>query len=537
MFQKLKLLMLSCLCAAPCFGLNSDTLSLEEKVGQLLMVHFQGEVANEDARVLIQDIKAGSIIYYNWSNGLTSPEQVKTLSEGLQKLAKANQTPIPLLIAADQEGGLVSRLTQGFTVFPGNKALGMTGEPTLAEEAAFLMGQELQAVGVNMNLGPVVDVNINLKNPVIGIRSFGDDSEVVATFGKKALSGYTRAGIITTLKHFPGHGDTEVDSHKALPIVSKELGELKKIELFPFAELAPFAPAIMTAHIVVPALDPDHCSTLSKKTLSYLRNEMGFQGVIISDSLIMEGVLKKCQTVDEAAVQALDAGCDILILGGRLLVGTHENFELSLDDMKRIHGSILQAVKSGRLSQERINQAVERVLKLKNRIFNPAAFNISSINAKASQVLAHKIAKCALQSTHTSQSAQSSFYGKVALFAPTLVRESIAQTSILKRKEPVATAFYGLAPTEQEIESAKQVAKTADVLIVCSCNAWKNASQASLIHSLLETGKPVIVVVARDSLDAGLFPKAHLLLETFSPTAPSFQAAWDRLEQVIAYDD
>ncbi|MFS8563270.1 MAG: hypothetical protein LVR00_02640 [Rhabdochlamydiaceae bacterium] len=122
----------------------------------------------------------------------------------------------------------------------------------------------------------------------------------------------------------------------------------------------------MTAHIVVPALDPEHCSTLSKKTLSYLRNEMGFRGVIISDSLVMEGVLKKCHTVDEAAVQALEAGCDILILGGKLLVGTHKNFELSVNDMKRIHGSIVQAVKSGRLSEEFINQAVERVLKLKN---------------------------------------------------------------------------------------------------------------------------------------------------------------------------
>ncbi|MFS8563271.1 MAG: hypothetical protein LVR00_02645 [Rhabdochlamydiaceae bacterium] len=232
MFQKLKFLVLLCLCAAPCFGLNSDTLSLEEKVGQLLMVHFQGEVANEDARVLIQDMKAGSIIYYNWSNGLTSPEQVKTLSEGLQKLAKANQTPIPLLIATDQEGGRVCRLTQGFTVFPGNKALAMTGDPTLAEEAAFVMGRELKAVGVNMNLAPVIDVNINPQNPVIGTRSFGDDPKIVAAFGKKALSGYRRAGIIATLKHFPGHGDTAIDSHEALPVVTKEIGELKRWSFF-----------------------------------------------------------------------------------------------------------------------------------------------------------------------------------------------------------------------------------------------------------------------------------------------------------------
>lgn len=150
----------------PSFG----SLKLEEKVGQLLMVHFHGEVANEEARILIQETGVGGIIYYNWSNGLSSPEQVRALSEDLQKMIPGK---IPLLIATDQEGGVVARLAKGFTLFPGNRALGETGDSGLAKSAALAMGQELQAVGINMNLAPIVDINSNPRNPVIGIRSFG----------------------------------------------------------------------------------------------------------------------------------------------------------------------------------------------------------------------------------------------------------------------------------------------------------------------------------------------------------------------------
>ena len=235
---------------------NSSSLkamTLEEKVGQLLLVHFNGEKVNNDAKILVQDTKVGGIIYYNWSNGLHSPKQIQTLSTDLQKLTEKNQNPIPLLIAADQEGGVVSRLHNGFTKFPGNKALGETCDPNLAESIALAMGEELQAVGINMNLAPVVDVNSNPRNPVIGVRSFGDEAETVFAFGKKALSGYRQAQIIATLKHFPGYGDVAVDPHGDLPIVRKSKKELERVELLPFAKLASSADAIMTAHILVPA--------------------------------------------------------------------------------------------------------------------------------------------------------------------------------------------------------------------------------------------------------------------------------------------
>ena len=340
-----------------------EGMTLEEKVGQVLMVHFHGEVVNEDAKALVQETKVGSIIYYNWSNGLHSPEQVRSLSADLQALAS-----IPLLIAADQEGGRVARLKEGFTSFPSNQVVAESGDSNAAERGALAMGREMRSVGVNMNLAPVVDVNSNPQNSVLGDGCFGGTPDVVIAFGEKALSGYRQAGVFSTLKHFPGYGDVSVDPHADLPINQKSMEELEKIELFPFAKLAPSADAIMTAHILVPAFDPENCATLSEKTLSYLRDVIGFQGVIISDSLVMQGVIKQCQTVDEAAIRSFNAGCDLLILGGRLLVGEYEGFEMTRDDVQRVALSMVDAVKAGRISEERLNDSVDRILQLKAKL-------------------------------------------------------------------------------------------------------------------------------------------------------------------------
>jgi beta-N-acetylhexosaminidase len=351
-----------------CFALPPlQEMTIGEKVGQLLMVHFQGEKANEDAKILIQKLHVGGIIYYNWANGLHSPEQVLGLSVGLQKLSATNHHPIPLFIAVDQEGGRVARLTQGFTIFPGNQALGMTGRPEWAEESAFATGEELHAVGVNFNLAPVVDIHSNPKNPVIGSRSFGNSADIVILFGKNALLGYHRAGIITSLKHFPGHGDVEIDSHQNLPIINKSKQQLQKVELFPFSELASQADTVMTAHILVPSIDSVNCVTLSKEALDILRKEIGFQGVIISDSLVMEGLLKNCSSVEDAAIRALNAGCDIILLGGKQLVGAHAHLELTVEDVERIHQALVHAVKNGIISEQRLDEAVQRILNLKNK--------------------------------------------------------------------------------------------------------------------------------------------------------------------------
>ncbi|MGZ3632771.1 MAG: beta-N-acetylhexosaminidase [Parachlamydiaceae bacterium] len=348
------------------FKVNAFTSeSLENKVGQLLIVHFQGEIANEEAQRLIQESKVGGFIYYGWANGLHSKEQVRYLSDSLQELAAKNGLP-PLLIVIDQEGGRVARLRSGFTMVPSNRVLGQTKNPQLAEEMAYTIGRELKAVGINMNLAPVVDVDSNELNPVIGDRSFSRDPHSVANFGQKALDGYKRSGTIACLKHFPGHGDVTVDSHYGLPLLDKPLEALKQVELVPFAKLVRYADVVMTGHLLVPAFDAENCTTLSKKTLDYLRCTLGFSGAIMTDSLVMAGVLKQCQTVDEAAIQALNAGCDLLLLGGQLLTEGNVDMELNSQDVKRIHASLVNAVKNGRIAEERIDSALEKINRLKN---------------------------------------------------------------------------------------------------------------------------------------------------------------------------
>jgi beta-N-acetylhexosaminidase len=358
-----KTLFFFCLAAVSLYP-SLKEMSLEEKVGQLLIAHFPGKEVNEEARILVQEIGVGGIIYYEWANGLDAPQQVQNLSNGLQTLAE-----IPLFISADQEGGRVARLKAGFTVFPGNGALGRIDDPGLTELCAYAMGKEMRAVGINLNFAPVVDVNCNEKNPVIGNRSFGNSPIHVTEHGKSALKGYKRARVLTTLKHFPGHGDVTSDSHESLPVVHKSLDALRKMELYPFEQLAPFADMIMTAHILVPTLDANNCATLSVPILKdLLRSELGFQGVIISDSLIMEGVLSQCQNLEEAALRAFNAGCDMLILGGRQLLGQRKHYELTVQDMKRIHRFFVEAVKNKRISEADLDTSVQRILHLKKKL-------------------------------------------------------------------------------------------------------------------------------------------------------------------------
>ncbi len=351
-------------------GFSIDHMTIEEKVGQLLMPCFIGLEANDDAKALIQETHVGGIIYYNASNGLHSPCQVQTLSNGLQEFARDSSTQIPLLIAVDQEGGVVTRLKgEGFTAFPGAGALGAQGDFECAKSMAFLMGLEMGGVGINLNLAPVVDVNSNPNNPVIGSRSYGSDPHLVTQFGQVVLEGFHAAGIATTLKHYPGHGDTASDSHYSLPVIDKSLAEMECNELVPFKHLVNQTEAIMTAHLMVPALDSDHCSTLSKRTLSYLREELGFKGVIISDSLTMAGVL--CETngnIAEAAIAALNAGCDVLLLGGRRLEGSIQSTVLSPQEVATIHHAILEALVEGRILETRVDEAVSRILSLKAQI-------------------------------------------------------------------------------------------------------------------------------------------------------------------------
>ena len=514
--------------------LDINTLTVEEKVGQMLMVHFTGEEANEDAKRLLQQAHVGGFIYYNWANGLQNPAQVQNLSVGLQKLAKTISPNIPLLISIDQEGGVVTRLTSGFTVFPSNFAIAQTKHPKYAALSAFTTGQELKAVGINMNLAPVVDVSSNPLNPSVGVRSFSSSPKEVAHLGKLSLQGYQKAGIIATLKHFPGHGDVTVDSHIGLPIINKPLKDLEATEFFPFKKLLKNADAIMTAHLLIPSLDPQNCATLSSIILEdLLRKQWGYEGVIVSDSLVMQGVLDKCSSVNGAAIRAIQAGNDILILGGRAL-NDKGYAELKPDDIIRLHKHLVAAVNEGQISKERLDASIQRILKLKRKyqLFNeqyPDGKEIAKyVNTPAHQLLAKQIAKDSVKilKRNSTPLPFDMTQKNVAVVAPEVVNTASQNSSLMQLGKEIRSFFFkNLNPEEEELKKAQILTEWADVIIACSYNAWKNESQLRFLESLQKLGKPVFIIALRDPQDAEKLSAGSFVIATYSPTSYSIEAA------------
>ncbi|MBG0828091.1 beta-hexosaminidase [Planomonospora sp. ID67723] len=335
-------------------------MSVEEKVGQLFMPVLYGPAAGtssgeNQARFgvdtpaeTIARYRPGGVILFPWADNVKSVRQLVALTNGLQKASPG----IPLLIGADQENGQVSRLAPLVTKLPGASVIGSTGDPSLARMAAKTTGAELRALGVNLDFAPVADVNLNPRNPVIGPRAYGSDPEKVAPMVAAAVRGFHDAGIAATAKHFPGHGDTNVDSHSGLPVIKHSRSQWEKLDAPPFAAaIGEDIDMIMSAHVVMPRLDPSgDPATLSKPILTgLLRQELGFDGVISTDALDMQGVRKKYGD-GEVAVRAVLAGADLLLMP---------------PDYPKAYESVLAAVKSGRISADRLDASVRRLLTLK----------------------------------------------------------------------------------------------------------------------------------------------------------------------------
>ena len=343
-------------------------MTVEQKLAQMTMVAFN-ELDGAVAKCL-SDTQPGGILLF--AGNTPSAADTAALTAELQQLALGT-SGIPLLISIDQEGGYVVRMTES-TWFPGNMALAATGDTENAFTAASIIGEELQACGINVDFGPVVDVNVNPANPVIGVRSFGEDPETVAAFGAAYVNGLHEAGVISSLKHFPGHGDTDTDSHTGLPSVDKSLDELRSFELVPFqSAIEAGADMVMTAHIVYPQVETDTVvsaadgeevyipATLSPAILTeLLRDEMGFEGVIVTDSLIMDAIADNFGHT-EAAAMAIQAGADILLDPIRLQTEEDcETYEQLIHDLAAL-------VEQGSISEERLDESVLRILELKDK--------------------------------------------------------------------------------------------------------------------------------------------------------------------------
>ncbi|MET7329312.1 glycoside hydrolase family 3 N-terminal domain-containing protein [Nonomuraea sp. NPDC005650] len=333
-------------------------MSVEEKIGQLFMPVLYGTAADtvsgeNQARYGAQT-PAKVIAKYHLGGVILFPQNIKGvgqvvgLTNGMQRASK----DVPLLIGTDQENGLVARMSAIMTDFPGAAEIGATKDPDRARAVARATGEELRALGVNLDFAPVADVNVNPKNPVIGRRAYGNDPARVAKMVAGAVKGFGEAKVAASAKHFPGHGDTDVDSHTGLPVIKHTKAEWEKIDAPPFrAAIGAGVDAVMSAHIVFPRLDPSgDPATLSKPILTgLLRQKLGFKGVISTDALNMEGVRKKYDD-GEIAVRAVLAGADLLLMP---------------NDLPKAYQAVAAAVRSGRISKERLDQSVTRLLTLK----------------------------------------------------------------------------------------------------------------------------------------------------------------------------
>lgn len=363
-------------------------LSLAEKIGQMLCLGWGGEGAylavNDQARDCVAGLKAGGMIVMG--RNVQSPGEetinaaaVKTMLADLQNLAPR----IPLLIGTDQEGGRVARFGKSpFTRMPTAKAIGLTEDTELARAAARATGKELAAVGVNWNFAPDADVNSNPLNPVIGDRSFGDSPAVVGAMTAAQIKGYAEGGVLSCAKHFPGHGDTHLDSHLALPTVDVSLAELETRELVPFrAAIAAGAASLMTAHILFPRLDPSGVpATLSSVILTdLLRDTLGFTGLVVTDCLQMKAVADHWGT-PRAAVLAAKAGADMLLV-------CH-----TWEQQKATYEALMAAAEAGELPPARIDEAVGRILAVKRLAFTQSAPPLSVVGLAEHQRITDAIA-------------------------------------------------------------------------------------------------------------------------------------------------
>lgn len=304
-------------------------MTVEQKIGQMLMVHFRGQEINHDARRLMDQAHVGGFIYYNCFNGALPMQTLQSLSSDLQ-----NYSSIPLFIAVDQEGGRVQRLKEGFTPIPTPSHM---GNPY---EMGCVVGRELKAAGINLNLAPVVE-------PYLGDRS----QKGAQCF----IEGMQQSGILACAKHYPGHGIKTVDSHFGLPVT-------EHLTPFPVGS----ADLVMTAHVLVPSVDPNFCATLSKSWIRRLRKK--FHGVVITDSLTMAGVLQNAKNLKRAAHLAIEAGVDILLFGGTQLIGSSTIEALDPEELIDLHRSLVEDVRAGILDETLIDCAVARIQKLKAQL-------------------------------------------------------------------------------------------------------------------------------------------------------------------------
>jgi beta-N-acetylhexosaminidase len=332
--------------------------SLRRQIGQLLIGCLPGTTIPPEMRSLAREFGLGGVTLF--ARNIEAPEQIAELSYDLQSLGG----DLPLWVAVDQEGGRVARLRSPFTIWPPMATLGRSGDPALAARFAAALAAELKAVGITLDYAPVLDIHTNPNNPVIGDRALAEDAKTVAKLGAAIIKGLQESGIAACGKHFPGHGDTAVDSHHELPVVEHPPDRIRRVEFVPFREAVRAGVAfMMTAHVLVPSLDEEKPATLSRRIIyDLLRDELDFPGVILSDDLEMKA-LAKTYSVAEAAVGSIQAGCDGVLICRALSDDRGKDIEVQATTLE----ALVHAVEDERIPYKRLEDALARHRRAKER--------------------------------------------------------------------------------------------------------------------------------------------------------------------------
>ncbi|MGA6224043.1 glycoside hydrolase family 3 protein [Streptomyces umbrinus] len=520
-------------------------MTLEEKVGQLFVMRVYGhsatapdqadidanlkEIGVRDAAELIAKYRVGGIIYFGWAHNTRDPHQIADLSNGIQKASLAQPRGLPVLISTDQEHGIVARVGKPATLFPGAMALGAGGSRTDARTAGRIGGAELRAMGVRQDYAPVADVNVNPANPVIGVRSFGADPQAVAGMVAAQVKGYQSAGVAATSKHFPGHGDTETDSHYGFPVIEHTEAQWAELDAPPFrAAIAAGIDSIMTAHIMVPALDPSgDPATLSRPILTgILRERLGYDGVVVTDSLGMEGVRTKYGD-DRVPVLALKAGVDQLLNPPKLDVAWN---------------AVLQAVRGGELTEARLDESILRVLRLKAKlgllkdpyVTRRGVDRVVGIpsHLKAADRIAERTTTLLVNSggllplsRRTHRSVLVVGADPASPSGTTGPPTTVLGAALTELGFTATVLSTGTAPTDATIAKAVAAAQGVDAVLVGTYNVTAASSQRTLVNQLLATGRPVVALAIRNPYDVAQLPDVKAYLAAYSWTDVELRAA------------